>query len=69
MVGLSLYLPFMYMIIFGLGGLISIFLGRWKGERWAEDFGVPVAAGLIVGDALVGVGFALYKVASAQIGG
>ena len=38
MVGLSLYLPFMYMIIFGLGGLIRIFLGRWKGERWAEDF-------------------------------
>ena len=69
MVGLSLYLPFMYMIIFGLGGLISIFLGRWKGARWAEDFGVPVAAGLIVGDALVGVGFALFKVASAQIGG
>ena len=29
---------------------------------WAEDNGVPVAAGLIVGDALVGVIFAVIKV-------
>ena len=69
MVGLSLYLPFMYMIVFGFGGVLSILLGRWKGDRWAEDYGVPVAAGLIVGDALVGVGFAIVQVSSAQLGG
>ena len=64
MVGLSLYLPFEYMIVFGNGGVISFLVTRWKGARFAEDKGVPLAAGLIVGDALVGVGHALYKVLS-----
>jgi putative OPT family oligopeptide transporter len=63
MVGLSMYLPFEYMIVFGIGGLTNIFVTRWKGARWAEDKGVPVAAGLIVGDALVGVLNALVTVA------
>ena len=60
--GLSLYLPFEYMIVFGLGGVLSIIFQRWKGARFAEDKGVPLAAGLIVGDALVGVIHALAKV-------
>ena len=68
MVGLSLYLPFEYMIVFGIGGVTNIVITRWKGARFAEDKGVPLAAGLIVGDALVGVGHALYKVLS-SLGG
>ena len=63
MVGLSMYLPFEYMIVFGIGGLLSIFLTRWKGARFAEDKGVPIAAGFIVGDALIGVINAVIKVA------
>lgn len=62
MVGLSMYLPFEYMIVFGIGGVTSILISRWKGARWAEDKGVPIAAGLIVGDALVGVLNALVTV-------
>ncbi|MEC9352023.1 MAG: OPT/YSL family transporter [Planctomycetota bacterium] len=69
MIGLSLYLPFEYMIVFGLGGILSIFIG-WKfGARFAEDKGVPIAAGLIVGDALVGIVHAIYKVAVMSLGG
>jgi len=63
MVGLSMYLPFEYMIVFGLGGIANIVVTRWKGARWAEDKGVPIAAGLIVGDALMGVLNALVTVA------
>ena len=63
MVGLSMYLPFEYMAVFGIGGIASILVTRWKGARWAEDKGVPVAAGLIVGDALMGVLNALVTVA------
>lgn len=63
MVGLSMYLPFEYMIVFGIGGLANIFVTRWRGARWAEDKGVPVAAGLIVGDALTGVLNAVVTVA------
>ena len=32
------------------------------GHSFAADIGIPVAAGLIVGEALVGVGFALAAV-------
>ena len=68
MIGLSLYLPFEYMIVFGIGGLLSIFISRQFGARFAEDKGVPIAAGLIVGDALVGIVHAIYKVAALGIG-
>ena len=64
MVGLSLYLPFEYMAVFGIGGLLALLAQRLKGEKWIENVGVPVAAGLIVGDALVNVLFAVYQVAS-----
>ncbi len=64
MVGLSMYLPFKYMIVFGIGGILNILISRRKGVRWAEDKGVPFAAGLIVGDALVGVIFAIIEVAT-----
>ena len=33
-----------------------------KGNRWCEEVGIPVAAGLIVGEALIGVGHALIIV-------
>jgi uncharacterized oligopeptide transporter (OPT) family protein len=62
MVGLSMYLPFKYMIVFGLGGLLNMLVTRLRGARYAEDKGVPIAAGLIVGDALVGVIHAVVKV-------
>jgi uncharacterized oligopeptide transporter (OPT) family protein len=35
---------------------------RWLGRPFSEDVGVPVAAGLIVGEALVGVGYSLVVV-------
>ena len=63
MVGLSLYLPFEYMIVFGLGGILALILGRIKGPHWTEDKGVPVAAGLIVGDALINIIYAIKDVA------
>ncbi len=64
MVGLSMYLPFEYMIVFGVGGITSILLTRFKGARFAEDKGVPIAAGFIVGDALIGVLNAVIKVSA-----
>ncbi len=64
LIGLSLYLPFEYLIMFGFGGLLNMLVSRLKGARFAEDEGVPLAAGFIVGDALVSVANALLKVAS-----
>ncbi len=68
MVGLSLYLPFEYMAVFGIGGILSLLLARWRGSHWAEDNGVPVAAGLIVGDALVNIAYAIADVVSSMGG-
>ena len=65
MVGLSMYLPFPYMILFGLGGILRMLLIKLFGPGFAEDKGVPLAAGLIVGDALMGVSNAIFKVALA----
>ena len=62
MVGLSMYLPLLYILPFGLGGVLNILLGKTRGERWVENNGVPIAAGLIVGDAIVGVIFAMIMV-------
>ncbi len=52
LVGLSMYLPLAYVLPYGLGCLLNILAKRFKGARWAEDTGIPVAAGLIVGESL-----------------
>jgi uncharacterized oligopeptide transporter (OPT) family protein len=56
LVGLSMYLPMNYIATYGIGCLIAIFVAKVKGARWAEEWGVPLAAGFIVGDALLGLG-------------
>ena len=53
LVGLSMFLPFFYIATYGIGCVTNIVLTRIKGARWCENWGVPVAAGLIVGEALL----------------
>jgi len=62
LVGLSMYLPLLYILPYGLGCTLNLVTGRLRGERWVENYGVPIAAGLIVGDAIVGVIFAIVTV-------
>jgi putative OPT family oligopeptide transporter len=62
LVGLGFYLPFNIVLTYSIGTLIRI-TTDWKlGRRWSEDVGVPIAAGLIVGEALVGVFYSLTLV-------
>ena len=61
-VGLGFYLPFNIVLTYSLGTLARELSDRFKGKEWSEEIGIPVAAGLIVGEALVGVGDALYIV-------
>jgi putative OPT family oligopeptide transporter len=64
-VGLGFYLPFSIVLTYSLGTLLRV-LTDWKlGSGFAEDLGIPVAAGLIVGEALVGVGFAIGMIVGA----
>ncbi|MHC4889948.1 MAG: OPT family oligopeptide transporter [Planctomycetota bacterium] len=60
LVGLGFYLPFNIVLTYSIGTLLRILVDWVKGPRFSEEVGIPVAAGFIVGEALVGVGFALY---------
>ena len=51
-----------YVLPYGLGCVINILVVRRKGSRWSEAKGLPVAAGLIVGEALVSVLASMVKV-------
>ena len=62
LVGLGFYLPFHIVLTYSIGTVTRLFVDWKKGPRFSEEVGLPFAAGLIVGEALVGVGFALYKV-------
>jgi putative OPT family oligopeptide transporter len=62
LVGLGFYLPFDIVLTYSIGTLLRMLVDWRKGPRFSEEVGIPIAAGLIVGEALVGVGFALYFV-------
>ena len=69
LVGLGFYLPFNIVLTYTIGTALRIFTDWRPGRRFSEEVGVPVAAGLIVGEALVGVGFALFRIYGAATGG
>ncbi len=61
-VGLGFYLPFNIVLTYAIGTLLREVAERKRGHQFVEDTGIPLAAGLIVGEALIGVGFAIYYV-------
>ncbi|MHC4572932.1 MAG: OPT family oligopeptide transporter [Planctomycetota bacterium] len=67
-VGLGFYLPFNIVLTYTIGMLLRILTDWKKGHRFTEEVGIPIAAGLIVGEALVGIGFALYYIVRAAVG-
>ena len=63
--GLGFYLPFNIVLTYSLGTLSREIADRKMGRSWSDGVGIPIAAGLIVGEALVGVGNAIKVVISA----
>ena len=61
-IGISMYLSIKYILPYGLGSILSIILARRKGKDWTERWGVPFSAGLIVGEALLIIIFAMLTV-------
>ncbi len=53
LVGLSMYLPLAFILPYGLGCLVQIIVAKTKETKWTEERGLPVAAGLLVGEPLV----------------
>jgi len=61
-VGLGFYLPFNIVLTYALGTLGRELADRFRGKDWSDNVGIPIAAGFIVGEALVGVGDAIKTV-------
>lgn len=59
-VGLGFYLPFNIVLTYAIGTALKEISDHRMGKTWSDQSGIPMAAGLIVGEALVGVGFAGY---------
>src|SRR5690606_7656739 len=53
LIGLSMYLPFQFIATYGIGCIIQRVVSKWKGRQWSEDWGVPMAAGLVVGESIL----------------
>tara|TARA_B100000609_G_scaffold197025_1_gene193405 strand:- start:18476 stop:20293 length:1818 start_codon:yes stop_codon:yes gene_type:complete len=62
LVGLAMYLPFSITLGYGLGCLMQMAIQRRYGVAFCEHKLVPLAAGLIVGEAMTGMGHALFEV-------
>lgn len=62
LVGLGFYLPFDIVLTYSIGTALRVIIDWKKGPKFSDEVGIPIAAGFIVGEALVGVGFALYMI-------
>lgn len=65
-VGLGFYLPFNIVLTYSLGTLAREISDRKMGSHWSDNKGIPIAAGLIVGEALTGVGNAINIIMNAS---
>lgn len=63
LVGLGFYMPFDIVLTYTIGNLLRMASDRYLGKAFGYEIGVPIAAGLIVGEALVGVGGAFWAIA------
>ncbi len=63
--GISMYLSLKYILPYGVGSIVAVWARRRKGVGWYENVGIPVAAGLVVGEALLTIVFAVIKMTGA----
>jgi putative OPT family oligopeptide transporter len=66
-VGLGFYLPFNIVLTYTIGMLLRLLVDWRRGLRYSEEVGIPVAAGFIVGEGLMGVGFAVASVVAGMM--
>ncbi len=61
LVGLAMYLPFYITLTYGFGCFLSMALEKKQGAMWMAKTIVPVAAGFIIGEALVNLTLTLVE--------
>ena len=62
LIALGFYMPFQIAMTYTVGNILRLLADKKLGEKWSAETGIPIAAGLIVGEALIGVGDALIKI-------
>lgn len=62
LIALGFYMPFQIAMTYTVGNILRLLADKKLGEKWSTETGIPIAAGLIVGEALIGVGDALVKI-------
>lgn len=62
LVGLGFYLPFHIVLTYTIGTGLRLFTDARLSRSFSDDVGIPVATGLLVGEALVGVGAAVWHI-------
>lgn len=62
LIGLAMYLPFSITLGYGIGCLVQMGIKKIKGASFCEHKLVPFAAGLIVGEALMGIGHSAWQI-------
>ncbi|MEM7232252.1 MAG: oligopeptide transporter, OPT family, partial [Planctomycetota bacterium] len=68
LVGLGFYLPFGIALTYSIGTALRLITEKSYGSGFVERVGIPLSAGLIVGEALVGVGHAIVVVIGKSAG-
>ena len=63
LIGISMYLPLLYIIPYGLGCLANQIVAIIKGSQWTEEWCIPMAAGFIAGETTLVLVFAVLTVA------
>lgn len=66
--GLAFVIPAYYSISFFIGGLLVLIAGK-VAKTWTARFAIVLAAGIIAGESLAGVGDAILKVINGLAGG
>lgn len=62
LVGLGFYLPFDIVLTYTIGTVLRLVADARIGAAWSNEVGIPLATGLLVGEALIGVGHAIVNV-------
>ena len=63
LVGLAFYLPFEITLGYGIGCVANMILEKTKGRRFIGDVLIPLAAGLIVGEAITNLTLTMIELA------
>ena len=66
LIALGFYMPFNIVLTYTIGNVLRIFSDRSLGKTFAHEIGIPIAAGFIVGEALVKVFHAVFLIAASM---